>query len=263
MDKPLISIITVTRNDLVGFNKTYASVIPLLKYNVEWIIKDGGSHQLIIEKIKSMLQNEKIIFISGKDSGTYNAMNISLTKSKGDWVIFLNGGDSFYSKNFLDEFKNHIYTNKLNYYENNIILGNYYLLYPHGGGNHVKSKKISDCLGLNSYRMPTCHQAQFFSKAIYENLKFNENLKISSDHAYFWSAVQRNSKISYIDLTICNFTTGGSSYKKHIKSIWDIRFSLINIQKINKIIIIFALLKRFIAFYIIVLREILVTKFNK
>ena len=141
ISQPLISVITVTRNDLVGFIKTYKSVAPLLKYNIEWIIKDGGSDQIIVSSIKKLLKDKNITFLTNKDNGTYNAMNIGLEKAIGDWVIFMNGGDSFYSKNLFDKIQNHIYKNSLNCKDKNIILGNYKLLYKSNVYIFKKKKK--------------------------------------------------------------------------------------------------------------------------
>ena len=78
---------------------------------------------------------------------------------------------------------------------------------------------------------------------------------------FFWDAINLGSKINYIDLDICDFMSGGTSYKRHLSSIKDIYFSLKYIQKVNVFVILLALIKRFFIFYLIVLREVIVLKF--
>ena len=90
--EPLLSIISVTYNDFEGLEKTYKSLKKLLNYNVEWIIKDGGSREYEKKKLSNFIQNLKdkfretkssITFISSKDYGIYKGMNISLDLTEG------------------------------------------------------------------------------------------------------------------------------------------------------------------------------------
>ncbi len=258
--QPFLSIITVTYNDLNGFMNTYKSIINFIDNDIEWIIKDGGSEEKILKIIKKVTTHKKIKLISSKDSGTYNAMNQALNFANGNWLIFMNGGDTFNQIKIVNKIESFVKNKKLNSSKNNIILGNYNLIYKFGKRNFVRCKNISHCRGLNSYRMPTCHQAQLFSKSIYSNLRYREDLAISADHAYFWEALNNGAFINYLDEIICDFKTGGKSYKENIKSISDVYFSLKNIQKINRFIIIIALIKRFFAYYFILLHELLILK---
>ena len=262
MTEPFLTIVTVTFNDLRGFQKSYESISNFVNDDIEWLIKDGGSEEKILNKIKKMTIHKNIKLISSKDKGTYNAMNKALNLANGKWLIFMNGGDSFTQKKILSKVKNFVRNNKLNSNKKNIILGNYNLIFKFGKKNFVRSRKISSCKGINSYRMPTCHQAQFFSKSIYSNLRFREYLIISADHAYFWEAVLSGANISYIDETVCDFKTGGQSYNKNIKSIKDIYFSLKHIQKLNNFTIFVSIVKRFLAYYFILLHEFFILNFR-
>ena len=262
MNSPFLTIITVTYNDLKGFLKTYKSLSDFIDEDIQWIIKDGGSEEKIIKEIIKITSHKNIKFISSRDNGTYDAMNKALNLATGQWLIFMNGGDSFTHKNIFNTLINFVRNKKLNSNKKNIILGNYNLIYEFGKKNFVRFKKISSCKGINSYRMPTCHQAQFFSRGIYSNLEFRLNLIISADHAYFWEAVNAGAVINYLDATICDFNTGGQSYNNNIESIRDVYYSLKHIQKVNVIFRVLAVFKRFLAFYFILLHELFILKFR-
>ncbi|MFN5376044.1 MAG: glycosyltransferase, partial [Chitinophagaceae bacterium] len=91
-----ITIISVNLNNLSGLKKTVNSVISQDYTNFEYIIIDGGSNDGSAEYIQSISRKLKY-YISEKDYGIYSAMNKGILKSNGDYLIFLNSGDYFYS----------------------------------------------------------------------------------------------------------------------------------------------------------------------
>ena len=61
---------------------------------------DGGSKDNTVEKVKSLLKEggfpeENTVIVSERDKGMVDAMNKGVKRCKGDYVLFLNGGDSF------------------------------------------------------------------------------------------------------------------------------------------------------------------------
>ena len=46
-------------------------------------------------------KDERIKVFSEKDKGIYDAMNVAVSKASGDYVIFMNCGDSFYDEDVL------------------------------------------------------------------------------------------------------------------------------------------------------------------
>jgi glycosyltransferase involved in cell wall biosynthesis len=62
--------------------------------NFEWIVVDGGSTDGtlgVLERYKEYMR----VFISEKDEGRYHAMNKGIGHARGEYVLFLNGGDYF------------------------------------------------------------------------------------------------------------------------------------------------------------------------
>lgn len=97
-----ISIITVVYNDVNNIGKTIESCLAQDWTNKEYIIVDGASSDGTKEIIERYI--DKIdFFCSEPDNGIYDAMNKGVCHSTGDWIIFLNSGDSFFSSSSLSE----------------------------------------------------------------------------------------------------------------------------------------------------------------
>ena len=99
-NNPKISIITVSFNAVKVIEETIVSVINQTYTNVEYIIIDGGSTDGTVDIIKEYA--DKISYwVSESDKGIYDAMNKGGIKALGDFLYFLNAGDSFYNKSSL------------------------------------------------------------------------------------------------------------------------------------------------------------------
>ena len=101
MSFPSISIVTVTYNDMDGLKKTMDSIVELNYPNYQYIVVDGGSTDGSVELIKkaTIIDN----WISEEDKGIYHAMNKAITLATGDWLLFMNAGDIFFSADCLGE----------------------------------------------------------------------------------------------------------------------------------------------------------------
>lgn len=90
---PVFSVVTVTYNAGKVLEGTLQSVLQQSYSNWEYIIIDGGSKDATLDIIQR--HAEKLSYwVSEPDKGLYDAMNKGLKKATGDYVIFLNAGDS-------------------------------------------------------------------------------------------------------------------------------------------------------------------------
>ena len=103
------TIITVTYNAAKFFPSTADSVMGQRYEHVEHIIVDGastdGTLQLANEYKKRSDEEEnghQIIIISEADKGLYDAMNKGLQRATGDYICFLNAGDSLPNEETLE-----------------------------------------------------------------------------------------------------------------------------------------------------------------
>lgn len=95
-----LSIVTINYNNKNGLQKTIDSVISQTYKDFEWIIIDGGStdgSKELIEQYTDYIT----YWVSEPDTGIYNAMNKGIKVARGEYLLFLNSGDSLYEMNVL------------------------------------------------------------------------------------------------------------------------------------------------------------------
>ncbi|WP_084128838.1 glycosyltransferase family 2 protein [Demequina sp. NBRC 110055] len=91
---PIISIVTVTFNDLENLKLACESVLRQESASFEHIIVDGGSSDGTAEWVESTYALDvDCKFSSGPDDGIFDAMNRGLRVATGELVLFMNGGD--------------------------------------------------------------------------------------------------------------------------------------------------------------------------
>ena len=101
MIQPLFSIITITWNAHKTIEVTLNSVADQTYKNYEYIVIDGASDDGtidILDKNRHLIN----ILINEPDNGLYDAMNKGLNLATGEYVIFLNAGDTFYNNKTLE-----------------------------------------------------------------------------------------------------------------------------------------------------------------
>jgi len=104
MNKPLVTIVTVTYNLLEAGRKEYfrqclESVHNQTYENIEHIVIDGASTDGTVDLIKNYADKGWITYISEKDNGIYDAMNKGIKNANGKYIAFLNSDDFFDNNN--------------------------------------------------------------------------------------------------------------------------------------------------------------------
>lgn len=207
----LFSIITVTYNAEDTIEKTLESLANQMFSNYELIVIDGKSEDSTLQKVESFngkIENMKVI--SESDTGIYNAMNKGVSHAKGEFIYFLNSGDSFVDSSVLENvsffIENHIskfQDRKEWIFHGNIFRGGTLRQYP---ATYDKWKWIYLEHAYFS------HQAIFASRSILKNNPFDESFKICADRDWFISVMSKGSEYVYMkDITIANYAEGGVS----------------------------------------------------
>jgi glycosyltransferase involved in cell wall biosynthesis len=96
-----LSVITVTLNAAEALDATLKSVSSQKRRSeIEFVVIDGLSTDGSLELLESN-HNQIDVLVSSKDRGVYDAMNKGIGQSAGDWLYFLNAGDTFVDEDSL------------------------------------------------------------------------------------------------------------------------------------------------------------------
>ena len=116
---PTFSVITITYNAATTLEETILSVISQTYHHIEYIIVDGASTDETLQ-IVDRYRNKINKVVSEPDKGLYDAMNKGVDLATGDYLIFLNAGDSFHADTTLQQIMQSIKSKELP----DIIYGN-------------------------------------------------------------------------------------------------------------------------------------------
>ena len=103
-----ITVITICYNAINRVRETIESVCNQTYPDIEYLIIDGASTDGTKEILAEYLRFPNIKIYSEKDFGIYNAMNRGIARASGDYIFFLNAGDTLYNKYVLEEMYQYI-----------------------------------------------------------------------------------------------------------------------------------------------------------
>jgi len=209
-DKPLVSIITVVKNDEKHLEQTIKSVINQTYSNIEYIIIDGASNKGTLEIIKNY--EDKIEYwLSEADNGIYDAMNKGVDISTGEWINFMNAGDRFYENNIIEK----IFLGKNCNVD--FIYGDCKIEYDLGFSRIQKAGEIK-----NLWKGMICsHQSLFSRGYILKKCKFNINNRNGADFEFLFTCYMNKFKFRNVHFPIATVSAGGLSDTDRVRSILD------------------------------------------
>ena len=200
-----LSVVTVNYNDRNGLLSTIKSVVGQSFKEYEYIIIDGGSTDGSVEVIQ---QNEEYItyWISEPDSGIYNAMNKAIEVASGDYCIFMNSGDCFYTSDVVE--------NILPFLDGtDILYGN-----THYTDGKIRYSKDEPDLFSFFYVSCWCHQSTFIKTSLLKKYLYDDSLRIVADWKFLLQTVIKdNCSFKAIDQNVSLYdSTGISSTNKEL-----------------------------------------------
>jgi len=216
----LLSIITISYNDLSGLQFTLASS-KSFDERVEWIIVDGGSTDGTQQFLSEL--SEDYLFSSEPDEGLYDAMNKGLKEATGEYVIFMNSGDGFHSEQTLKEILSSLEKDKPD-----VLYGE--TMYQDearknlGIRSEVTTRKLPKSLHWKMLinGMLVCHQSFVAKKELVPFYKLNN---LSADYDWMISVLKNSKTIQNAKMIIANYLIGGVSSQRKFKSLKD-RFAI-------------------------------------
>lgn len=98
--KPKISIVVPSYNKARFIDETLKSIFSQNYENLEVIIQDGGSTDGSVQIIKKYAKKYPIVWVSKKDKGQWDAVNIGMKKASGQILTYINADDCYKRNTF-------------------------------------------------------------------------------------------------------------------------------------------------------------------
>ena len=93
---PWLTVVTVVKDDPVGFERTAASLAGQALAGVEWVVVDGSGDAEGIPRLIGGAPGPAARYEWCPPAGVYAAMNTGLARVTGTYVLFLNAGDALH-----------------------------------------------------------------------------------------------------------------------------------------------------------------------
>lgn len=202
MNKPLISIITISYNAANTIERTILSIINQTYSNIEYIIEDGKSKDGTLDIVNKYKHQISAIY-SEKDKGIFDAMNKALHRSTGEWIIFMNAGDTFHN----NEVISNIFETQIPK-EISVIYGDVYFI-TSKGLQYIKCNPFYNKKGIRP--MGICHQSIFTQRDAALKFCFDLKFKYTADYNMMMQIHKAGFEFKYIPIAISNYDLTGIS----------------------------------------------------
>lgn len=225
---PIVSVITISLNDLDGLKRTVDSVrAQRYKGKIEHIIIDGGSGEATV----AYLSERKAGFAYGQskpDNGRYDAMNQGIAHASGDLLWFMHSGDRFSDPDAVASVVEAIagygpVRDIWGYGKNNLVGPDGNILFPRPYG-YMPFKMRKFLAGAT-----VAHQASFFGSSLVAKLGgYDLDFGLVADQLFILRAALLCEPIT-INRVVCDFDTSGPGstrplreHYEDLRRLWDL-----------------------------------------
>lgn len=215
MSAPLFSIVTITLNCAHDAEQTARGVLAQQFDDFEYVVKDGGSTDGTVERLREL----GITPIVQPDTGVYSAMNQALAACSGRYVCFMNAGDRLAGPEVLQHVAERIQGSG----DPEFVYGDVatYSAHPEldGGGTPERPREIQYPDRLSRfflYRRMICHQAWFLRRDCYSaHGGFDERYQLLADFDLLMKLfARRDIRAAHVPTVTAVFQGGGVSERR-------------------------------------------------
>lgn len=219
---PLFSIITVSYNAETTIAPTLESVDAQTCRHYEHLIIDGASSDTtpdIVERHPNQLRK----FLSSPDKGIYDAMNKGLAEARGEYVVFLNAGDTFHSPDTLEEIAAIILDNDFP----GVVYGQTDIVDPKRRRLRPRHLTAPPTLTYRSFAqgMVVCHQAFIALRRI--TAEYNLSYRFSADYDWCIRVLQHSRRNVMHPGVIIDYLDEGTTTRNRRQSLIE-RFRIMS-----------------------------------
>jgi len=233
-----ISIVTITYNAARTLQRTLDSVACQTYADIEHLIIDGASKDAtvaIAERYKAASRHE-VVIQSEPDKGLYDAMNKGLLKATGDYLVFLNAGDTLYAPDTIETVvrcaqQPPLLLERAGGEVPAVIYGDTAITDAEGNFLHLRTHRPPEQLTWKSFKqgMLVCHQAFYVLTSLARQIPYDLQYRHSAD-VDWCIRIMREAERQHLPLVnthaiLANFEEGGDTTQHHRDSLKE-RFSV-------------------------------------
>ncbi|NRA44861.1 MAG: glycosyltransferase [Oligoflexales bacterium] len=207
--EPLVSIITIFRNEGNFLSDTLSSILKQDYSYLECIMIDGSSSDNSFEiALSYATQDKRFVLYKQKEKGISSAFNEAISKAKGQYLIFLNGGDLFSSEKSLSTLMALAKKNK-----NNIIACRSEYLSESGQKTGSYIPKVIPKKNDLYWFCSLSHQATLIPIDVVKKIGvYDPQFKIAMDYDFWLRAIQAGFDIAGFRDIVAYHRVGGVSF---------------------------------------------------
>ncbi len=229
----LLTIVTITYNAGKVLQRTLDSVLQQTYADVEHLIIDGASSDGTLAMAEAYKKQSdegpsghQVIIRSEKDNGIYDAMNKGLRQASGDYIVFMNAGDSFPAPDTLEQIVSTCRLTELPTAERpGVLYGFTDIVDGEGRFLHPRRLQPPAQLSWRSFRqgMLVCHQAFYARTDIAKNLPYDLQFHYSADVDWCIRVMKETERLGLslcpINKVVANYMEEGATTKNHKASL--------------------------------------------
>ena len=211
---PKFSVITVCYNAQSVIEDTIQSVIAQTYHHVEYILIDGASTDRtmnIVNKYKAHITT----IVSEPDKGIYDAMNKGILLATGDYLCFLNAGDSFHEDDTLQQMVHTLHEAELP----DVLYGETELVDREGHFLRMRRLSAPEVLTWKSFRqgMLVCHKAFFPRRDLV--VPYDLHYRFSADFDWCIRIMKKARVLHNTHLTLIDYLSEGMTTRNRRASL--------------------------------------------
>ena len=209
VNKPLISVITVTLNSEKTVAKAIESVLNQTYDRVEYIIMDGGSTDSTVQiaeeyKERFAAKGYELKIVSEPDRGMYDALNKGVALATGDIIGQINS-DDWYEPIALETVANKFMDDPFDLFWSDLRI-------LKKTGNIMKKARIRKVVSTKDWNHPTT----FIRAEVYKNNPYSL-ISMYDDFELILRLRKQGVKMAVENKVLANFVFGGMSTQKDFK----------------------------------------------
>ena len=225
MAHTFFSIVIESLNPGQKLVKTLQSVLRQEYGNFEVILKDGGSTDgslkeeadgsLSVAWPGQSVSDSRVHIFRSPDKGIYDGMNQALVHINGDYVLFLNCGDSLYDSRVLS--RTAALIEKAEEERDTRLRARPFLFYG-DQYNEKQRSRVCSAPKLNDfacYRNVPCHQVCFYDASLFWERGYDTDFRVRGDYEHFLYCIyERGAEAVHLPVLVSSYEGGGFSETK-------------------------------------------------